>query len=172
MDIAKEPKQIHELYGTEPGKVSFANNCLLARRLVERGVRFVQLFHWGWDQHGDSQDNDILDGLGRTVQADGPGLRRAIKDLKQRGLLDDTLVDLGRRVRPHADERGAQRLEVPRPRPPSARLHDLAGRRRRQARPHLRRDRRARLPRRRRTESTSTICRRRSCTCSASTTRS
>ena len=52
MDIAKEPATIHEMYGTEPGKLSFANNCLLARRLVERGVRFVQLYHWGWDSHG------------------------------------------------------------------------------------------------------------------------
>ena len=51
-DISKEPAAIHELYGTEPGKASFANNCLLARRLVERGVRFVQLYHRGWDTHG------------------------------------------------------------------------------------------------------------------------
>ena len=51
-DLAKEPASIHELYGTEPGKASFANNCLLARRLVERGVRFVQLYHRGWDTHG------------------------------------------------------------------------------------------------------------------------
>ena len=48
-DIAKEPEHIHKMYGTEPGKKSFANNCLLARRLVERGVRFVQLYHRGWD---------------------------------------------------------------------------------------------------------------------------
>ena len=52
MDLAKEPKQILEMYGAEPGKPSFANNCLLARRLVERGVRFVQLYHEAWDQHG------------------------------------------------------------------------------------------------------------------------
>ena len=52
MDIEKEPAHIHELYGTEPGKENFANNCLLARRLVERGVRFVQLYDWGWDSHG------------------------------------------------------------------------------------------------------------------------
>jgi hypothetical protein len=52
MDITKEPPSIHELYGTEPGARSFANNCLLARRLVERGVRFVQLYHRGWDHHG------------------------------------------------------------------------------------------------------------------------
>ena len=52
MEISKEPKAVHEMYGTEPGKVSFANNCLLARRLIERGVRFVQLYHRGWDTHG------------------------------------------------------------------------------------------------------------------------
>src|SRR5207249_10232650 len=51
MDITKEPKSVLEMYGAEPGKPSFANNCLLARRLVERGVRFVQLFHESWDQH-------------------------------------------------------------------------------------------------------------------------
>ena len=65
MEIDKEPKSVHELYGTQPGKVSFANNCLLARRLIERGVRFVQLYHWGWDQHGNSKDNDLFDGLGK-----------------------------------------------------------------------------------------------------------
>jgi hypothetical protein len=52
--VTREPKWIHEMYGTEPGKNSFANNCLLARRLVERGVRFVQLYHRGWDHHGTS----------------------------------------------------------------------------------------------------------------------
>ena len=52
MDIAREPKAVLEMYGAEPGKPSFANNCLLARRLIERGVRFVQLFHEAWDQHG------------------------------------------------------------------------------------------------------------------------
>src|SRR3954464_17853 len=58
-DISSEPESIHALYGTEPGKVSFANNCLLARRLVERGVRFVQLYHRGWDTHGASVGTDI-----------------------------------------------------------------------------------------------------------------
>ena len=65
MEIDHEPPAIHELYGTEPGRVSFANNCLLARRLVERGVRFVQIFHWGWDQHGDNKENDIRGGVRR-----------------------------------------------------------------------------------------------------------
>ena len=56
VNISKEPAAIHEMYGTQPGKNSFANNCLLARRLVERGVRFVQLYHRGWDNHGTSSD--------------------------------------------------------------------------------------------------------------------
>lgn len=63
MDISKEPAYIHEMYGTEVGQASFANNCLLARKLVENGVRFVQLFDWGWDNHGGSEHNSITDGL-------------------------------------------------------------------------------------------------------------
>ena len=95
MQIDREPKAIHELYGTEPGKVSFANNCLLARRLVERGVRFVQAFHWGWDQHGDNKQNDIRDGLQRQVQQTDRACAALIKDLKQRGLLEETLIVWG-----------------------------------------------------------------------------
>jgi len=95
MEIDKEPKAIHEMYGTQPGKVSFANNCLLARRLIERGVRFVQLYHWGWDQHGNSKDNDLFDGLGKQCKDTDQATTALIKDLKQRGLLDDTLVIWG-----------------------------------------------------------------------------
>jgi hypothetical protein len=95
MQIDKEPKHIHELYGIEPGKVSFGNNCLLARRLIERGTRFVQLFHWGWDQHGDSRDNDIRDGLTRQTKQTDQACAALIKDLKQRGMLDDTLIVWG-----------------------------------------------------------------------------
>jgi hypothetical protein len=95
MQIDKEPKRIHELYGTEPGKVSFANNCLLARRLIERGTRFVQLFHWGWDQHGDSKENDIRDGLARQTKQTDQACTALIKDLKDRGLLDETLIVWG-----------------------------------------------------------------------------
>lgn len=87
MDIQSEPDSIHELYGTQPGKTSFANNCLLARRLVERGVRFVQLFDQGWDTH-----NSIYTRVPpKAKQVDQP-LAALIKDLKQRGMLDDTLV--------------------------------------------------------------------------------
>ena len=97
MDIASEPKAIHELYGTEPGKVSFANNCLLARRLIERGVRFVQLYHRGWDQHGTAAETDIVNPKGlpkQCLEADRP-MAALVKDLKQRGLLDETLLIWG-----------------------------------------------------------------------------
>ena len=78
------------MYGAEPGKPSFANNCLLARRLVERGVRFVQLFHEAWDQHGNSSA-DLKKNCNDTDQA----CAALIKDLKQRGMLEDTLVIWG-----------------------------------------------------------------------------
>ena len=90
MDITKEPKNILEMYGAEPGKSSFANNALLARRLVERGVRFVQIHHESWDQHG-SLVKDIKQNCLDTDQA----CAALIKDLKQRGMLDDTLVIFG-----------------------------------------------------------------------------
>jgi uncharacterized protein (DUF1501 family) len=95
MDIAQEPAEVHALYGTEPGKTSFANNCLLARRLIERGTRFVQLFHWGWDQHGTSPDNDLVQGLPERCRQTDRATAALLKDLKRRGLLDDTLVVWG-----------------------------------------------------------------------------
>ncbi len=95
IDISKEPAAIHELYGTEPGKKSFANNCLLARRLVERGVRFVQLYHRGWDNHGTSSHDDIVNRLPQLCQETDHAAAALIKDLKQRGLLDETLVVWG-----------------------------------------------------------------------------
>jgi uncharacterized protein (DUF1501 family) len=87
MDLAREPKHILDLYGAEPGKSSFANNCLLTRRLLERGVRFVELFHEAWDQHGNLK-NDLMKNCKDTDQA----CAALVKDLKQRGLLDDTIV--------------------------------------------------------------------------------
>lgn len=95
VNIAEEPASIHEMYGTEPGKKSFANNCLLARRLVERGVRFVQLYHRGWDNHGTSSHDDIVNRLPSLCQETDRGAAALIKDLKQRGLLDSTLVMWG-----------------------------------------------------------------------------
>ncbi len=90
MDVSKEPKQILALYGAEPGKPSFANNCLLARRLLERGVRFVQLFHEAWDQHGNLKHD-----LKKNCEDTDRPCAALVKDLKQRGLLADTLVIWG-----------------------------------------------------------------------------
>ena len=87
MDISAEPEHVHQMYGTKPGATSFANNCLLARRLVERGVRFVQLFDQGWDAHGSVFTNVA----NKAKQVDRP-VAALIKDLRQRGLLDSTLV--------------------------------------------------------------------------------
>ena len=92
MDLSKETPETHALYGTQPGRVSFANNCLLARRLVERGVRFVQLYHRGWDHHGEAQYDDLLTGLPRLCRETDQAAAALIKDLKRRGLLDTTLV--------------------------------------------------------------------------------
>ena len=87
MDISQEPPHVLDMYGAEPGKPSFANNCILARRLVERGVRFVELFHESWDQHG-ALIKDLRKNCRDTDQASAA----LVKDLKQRGLLEDTLV--------------------------------------------------------------------------------
>jgi hypothetical protein len=95
MDISKEPEATHQMYGAEPGKASFANNCLLARRLVERGVRFVNLYHRGWDNHGTSSRDDIVTRLPKLCQETDLPAAALIKDLKQRGLLDTTLVIWG-----------------------------------------------------------------------------
>lgn len=97
MQIDREPAYIHEMYGTEPGKLSFANNCLLARRLLERGVRFVQLYHRGWDTHGVSEDTDITlpGGLQKRTRETDRAMAALVTDLKQRGLLEDTLIIWG-----------------------------------------------------------------------------
>ncbi len=95
MDINREPAHIHQAYGTKPGQTAFANNCLLARRLIERGVRYVQLFDWGWDMHGTARDNDIVTGLPmKCGEVDQP-IAALLRDLKSRGLLDETIVILG-----------------------------------------------------------------------------
>ena len=95
MDVAKEDKKTIEMYGAAPGGASFANNCLLARRLVEKGVRYVQLFDWGWDFHGTNPKEDIRDGLTQKMARTDKPVTALIRDLKQRGLLDDTLVIWG-----------------------------------------------------------------------------
>jgi len=119
MDISKEPKHIQEMYGTEPGKSSFSNNCLLARRLVERGVRFVQIDHGGWDHHGGG-DQNLMSGLPQRCKEVDQGSAALIKDLKQRGMLDDTLViwggEFGRQpmaqVKPTKEDAGRDHLRT------------------------------------------------------------
>jgi len=95
MDIARESNETLEAYGAKPGEASLANNCLLARRLVEQGVRFVQLFDWGWDYHGTSPDQGLTDGLTKKCATMDKPVAALLKDLKQRGLLDSTLVIWG-----------------------------------------------------------------------------
>jgi len=92
MDISREPQHVLEAYGARPGEGSFANNCLLARRLVEQGVRYVQLFDWGWDFHGTNPAEDIRDGLTKKAMTMDRPVAALIEDLKQRGLLEDTLI--------------------------------------------------------------------------------
>ncbi len=94
IDLSDESQATLDAYGAEPGKPSFANNCLLARRLIERGVRFVQLYHTDWDHHG-NQDTHLGEPLdARCRETDGPSVA-LVKDLKARGLLDDTIVIWG-----------------------------------------------------------------------------
>jgi len=90
MDVANEPQHILDMYGAKPGEPSFANNCLLSRRMVERGVRFVQLFHEAWDQHG-----DLRNGLKKNCKDTDQACAALVKDLKARGLLEDTIVIWG-----------------------------------------------------------------------------
>jgi uncharacterized protein (DUF1501 family) len=95
MNINSEPQYIHEMYGTKPGKTSFANNVLLARKLVENGVRFVQLYDWGWDTHGTDAGGAIDIGLINKCRGVDKAITALILDLKQRGLLDETLIVWG-----------------------------------------------------------------------------
>jgi len=95
MDISKEKKSTLEAYGAEPGGASFANNCLLARRLAESGVRFVQLFDWGWDFHGTGVGNGLQKGLTDKCATMDKPIAALIDDLKERGLFEDTLIVWG-----------------------------------------------------------------------------
>ena len=145
MDIRQEPEPILEEYGAKPGASSFANNCLLARRLVERGVRYVQLFDWGWDCHGTGTGDDIVKHLPEKCQEVDRPIAALLADLKRRGLLDETLViwggEFGRTSMNEA--RGGSKF-LGRDHHPAL-LLDLDGRRRHQAGHHRRRHRRARL---------------------------
>ncbi|MFK7734890.1 MAG: DUF1501 domain-containing protein [Pirellulaceae bacterium] len=115
MDISQETQATHELYGTQPGQTSFANNCLLARRLVERGVRFVQLFDWGWDTHGSNESESLKSGFVKKCdQIDRP-MAGLLSDLKARGLLEETLIvwsgEFGRT--PMGENRGGVAMRFP-----------------------------------------------------------
>jgi len=113
MDITQEPAEVLEEYGASPGQASFANNCLLARRLSEAGVRFIQLYDWGWDIHGTSNGDDLMDSFPKKCgQIDRP-IAALIRDLKQRGLLDETLVVWGGefgRTSMNEERNGSQKL--------------------------------------------------------------
>ena len=129
-DLQQEPATVHREYGTEPGQESFANNCLLARRLAERGVRFIQLFHWGWDSHGASASEALNKGFNdRCREVDRP-MTALLKDLERRGLLEDTLVvwggEFGRT--PMRENRGGREMKfVGRDHNPAAFTMWLAG---------------------------------------------
>lgn len=92
MNISAEPKNIQEMYGARPGKESFANNCLLARRLAENGVRFIQLYDWGWDSHGAGKGEALNHGFKDKCRSIDKPISALLTDLKQRGMLEDTLV--------------------------------------------------------------------------------
>ncbi len=95
MDLSRESAEVHELYGSRPGESSFANHCLLARRLVEAGVRFVHLFDWGWDIHGTGPHDDLLTMFPKKCQETDRPVAALVRDLDRRGLLDETLVVWG-----------------------------------------------------------------------------
>src|SRR3984885_12724228 len=92
MGIVREMAQAQADEGTQPGGPCFANNCLQARRLVERGVRYVQLFDWGWDMHGTARDNDLITGLPMKCREVDRPIAALLRDLKSSGLLDETIV--------------------------------------------------------------------------------
>ena len=112
MDISAEPKHVMESYGAQPGKESFANNCLLARRLAEKGVRFIQLFDWGWDTHGSQKSESLNHGFRDKCQQIDRPISALLTDLKQRDLLKDTLVvwsgEFGRT--PMQENRGGKKM--------------------------------------------------------------
>jgi hypothetical protein len=129
-DITQESADTLALYGAEPGKESFANNCLLARRLVERGVRFVNLFDWGWDSHGAAESEALNAGFKGKVKAVDKPMTALIKDLDRCGLLQDTLVifsgEFGRT--PMRENRGGSEMKyIGRDHHPSAFTMWMAG---------------------------------------------
>ena len=95
MDIRRESPSVLTRYGAKPGAASFANNCLVARRLAERGVRFIQLYHWGWDSHGSSANEALNIGFANRCREVDQPTAALLADLKARGMLEDTLVVWG-----------------------------------------------------------------------------
>ena len=130
MNINDEPDYIKDLYGVQPGKESFANNILLARKLVEKGVRFVQLFDWGWDSHGTAKVGALKIGLKNKCRETDKPVAALLLDLKQRGLLDETLVVWGGefgRTPMQENRNGVQQLYTGRDHHPSAFTMWMAG---------------------------------------------
>ena len=135
LDISREPQAVLDAYGVKPGPAgSFARQCLMARRLSEAGVRFVEICQPGWDHH-----TNLHQGLIRNCAATDQPTAALLADLEQRGLLDETLVLFGSEFGRLPTAQGAGR-----PRPQHHRLPDVAGRRRRQEGLLLRRHRRVR----------------------------
>ncbi len=95
VDLKLESQETLDLYGAKPGQPSFANNCILARRMLERGSRFIQLYHRGWDSHGTGTGDDLMHALPARCREVDQASAALVKDLKQRGMLDDTLVVWG-----------------------------------------------------------------------------
>ena len=129
MDISQESQTTLDAYGAQPGESSLANNCLLARRLVEAGVRFVQLFDWGWDFHGTNPSEDIRDGLTNKCATMDKPVAALIKDLRAARSAGRNADHLGRRVRTYAISRRTDRQEPgARTRPFPGLLHHVARR--------------------------------------------
>ena len=130
MDLSGETKETLADYDVDPAKPSFARNCLLARRLVEKGVRFVQMYHTDWDHHG-NKGTDLGESLEARCKEVDQAMTALVKDLKQRGLLQDTLViwggEFGRT--PQGEPRGPMAGTI------TSTLHDVDGGRRREAGP-------------------------------------
>ena len=147
MNINNEPENIQQMYGVQPGKEAFANNCLLARKLVEDGVRFVQLFDWGWDTHGNIREGSVDLGLRNKCREIDRPITALILDLKQRGLLDDTLIVWGGRIwkNAYAGKQGQYKNGIQRSGSSWRCLYDVDGRRRYQKRSLSRKNRRYRF---------------------------
>ena len=113
MDIRREPDSVLTKYGAKPGKASYANNCLTARRLIEHGVRFIQLHHWGWDSHGTNANESLDIGFAKRCREVDQATAALLSDLKERGLMEDTLVvwggEFGRT--PMRENRGGQDMK-------------------------------------------------------------